>query len=78
MQARPSASTSLMAWGIVSGYPAMLHGFKVQAGPIHVRILRPFFWCCRANRRVSFMLCPLELAHRFGSSLVNLYLRPAH
>jgi hypothetical protein len=41
MQERPSASTSLMAWGIVSGYPAMLHGFKVQAGPIHVRILRP-------------------------------------
>ena len=40
-QERPSASISLMACGIVSGiFPAVLHGFEAQTGPVHVQVLR--------------------------------------
>ena len=46
MQDRPSASISLMAWGIVSGiFPAVLHGLEAQAGAIHMRVLRSFVRC---------------------------------
>jgi hypothetical protein len=44
MQERPSASMSLIACGIVSGYfAAVLHRFEAQASPVHVRVLRTFF-----------------------------------
>src|SRR5712691_8952178 len=40
MQERPSASLSLMACGIASGYsPPVLHGFEAQVGPVHMRVL---------------------------------------
>jgi hypothetical protein len=75
MHERPSASMSLMACGMVSGYsPPCSNVSKAQAGAVHMRVLRAFVW--RHLRKFMVELHQFSFVCRARSLARTLSYRP--